>query len=273
MNSIRQRQRVGALVAAAATLLSLVAPGAAQAVDRWNTDPYQTGCARDVYTLSTRSVAGGQAFVKYSRTCGTNWVEYRGTRQTVSKRVMDSVTRRWTRTETDTLPWSYSMQVSAPGTTSIRAEVKIGSTTYSASCASTCSWTTSTSGTSSTKASAAVAWARGKVGSMDYSFACERFVENAYGTSGQYASAIAAYNALRRSVHTTRTGIPAGALVFSSQPQYDLGYGHVSIAVGDGTFIAGGMDVGGSTVTVRRTTGLPGGYLGWTEAPSSWPGR
>jgi hypothetical protein len=109
---------------------------------RWNTDPYSSGCAGNVYNLSARSVSGGTAYIMYSRTCGTNWIEYRGNSQTVSKRLKDSVTDRWTRTETDTLPWSYSMQVSAPGNTSIVAEVKVGSTTYTARCSTTCSWTT-----------------------------------------------------------------------------------------------------------------------------------
>ena len=123
----------------------------------------------------------------------------------------------------------------------------------------------------STKATRAVAWANSQVGSSSYYNLCERFVENAYGTSGRYASAIAAYRALQAAgqIETTRTGIPAGALVFSSYTAYDGGYGHVELSRGDGTFVSGGAD--GPSVKVY--TSLPAGYLGWAYAPSSWPGR
>lgn len=77
---------------------------------------------------------------------------------------------------------------------------------------------------------------------MAYPGLCELFVERAYGTSGRYASAIAAYRALRASgqIHTASTGIPAGALVFSENPAWDSGYGHVMLSRGDGTFVSGG---------------------------------
>ena len=105
-----------------------------------------------------------------------------------------------------------------------------------------------------------------------YSFACETFVENAYGTRGKYASAIAAFSALRAAgmMHYNSTGIPAGALVFSSNPKYDLGNGHVMLSVGNGQYISGGVSGSGGTVQI---IGLQSTYLGWSYAPSSWPGR
>lgn len=138
--------KIGAALALAVTFaaLAVVAPPAAHAVDYFNTDPHTTGCAGNVYNLNGKAVPGGTLTVRYSRTCSTNWIEYRGTRQTVSKRIKDSRRNQYTRTETDTGTWSYSMQVVAPGTTSVTAQATIGATTYTASCAASCSWSSST---------------------------------------------------------------------------------------------------------------------------------
>lgn len=135
---------VGAAALAMTAVLVPATPGQASA-SHYNTDPYKTGCSKSSYTLSTRAVSGGTASIKVSRNCGTNWIEYSGKKQTVSKRTKDHATNRWTRTEVDTLPWSYSYQSFAPGTTKLTAEVKIGSTTTTATCAATCSWKSSTS--------------------------------------------------------------------------------------------------------------------------------
>ncbi|MCL3836875.1 hypothetical protein M2889_03360 [Aeromicrobium sp. zg-Y1362] len=122
-------------------------------------------------------------------------------------------------------------------------------------------------------------WAKSKVGSNSYDFLCERFVENAYGTQGKFGSAIANYNAQKRAgrISTSRTNIPAGALVFSSNRAWDLGYGHVQISIGGNKFVSGGMgrNAAGRLVgpTVQIRTGLPSGYLGWSQAPGNWPGR
>ena len=72
--------------------------------------------------------------------------------------------------------------------------------------------------------------------------------------------------------------IPAGALVFSRNTKYDLGYGHVVIATGGGQYVSGGVSKSyGSRTTVQRLSSwnpAPGSeYLGWAYAPSSWPGR
>lgn len=131
----------------------------------------------------------------------------------------------------------------------------------------------------SSKSTKAVAWAKSKVGSYSYDFLCERFVENAYGTQGKYGSAIANYNAQKKAgrINTSRTNIPVGALVFSSVRAWDQGYGHVQISIGGGKFVSGGMgrNSAGRLVapTVQYRTGLPSGYLGWSHAPTSWPGR
>jgi len=123
----------------------------------------------------------------------------------------------------------------------------------------------------STREQRAVAWANSQVGSNAYYGLCERFVENAYGTSGRYASAIAAFYSLRDAgtMRYTSTGIPAGALVFSSVPAWDGGYGHVQISRGDGSFVSGGAN----GPSVKIFYGTPTGFLGWSMAPASWPGR
>jgi uncharacterized protein YraI len=120
----------------------------------------------------------------------------------------------------------------------------------------------------------AVDWANSMVGSQSYNFLCERFAENAYGTYGRYASAIAAFSALQSAgtMHYTSTGIPKGALVFSKSP-VDLGNGHVEISRGDGSFVSGGMSNPTVQVTYTPVPGRGGTFLGWSYAPSTWAGR
>lgn len=125
-----------------------------------------------------------------------------------------------------------------------------------------------------TRETKAVNWALSMIGSNDYKFLCGRFVANAYGKDRLgYNRAIDAYYALRNAGQMRYTTTPPkGALVFSKSSA-DLGNGHVQIAVGDGSFVSGGM----SNPTVQRTwrlaPGSGGTYLGWAPAPSSWPGR
>lgn len=131
-----------------------------------------------------------------------------------------------------------------------------------------------TSTSASSKASKAVTWANAQVKAKNtaYNGWCERFVENAYGTSGKYASALTAYNSLKKAgkINTSKTNIPAGALVFSRN-SYDQGYGHVILSLGNGKFA-------NPVATVRETTSPTGGisgatFLGWAHAPADWPGR
>lgn len=120
----------------------------------------------------------------------------------------------------------------------------------------------------------AIAWANSQIGSNAYVGLCQKFVENAYGTSGRYASAIAMYNAMKSAgvINTSSTNIPKGAIVFASYPAYDEGYGHAELSRGDGTFVSGGVSPAYGA-SVQAFSSLPAGYLGWCMAPSSWPGR
>ncbi|MFT4232294.1 MAG: SH3 domain-containing protein [Leucobacter sp.] len=126
----------------------------------------------------------------------------------------------------------------------------------------------------SSRESKAVSWAYTQINlkSTAYNGWCERFVENAYGTSLRYRSALIAFNSLKSAgkMSYSKTNIPAGALVFSRNP-YDGGDGHVILSLGKGKFA-------NPLSTVRETTSPTGGingatFLGWAPAPSNWPGR
>lgn len=129
---------------AVVTAMLAVADPATAAPSHFNTDPYTSGCAKNSYILSSRSVSGGTAYVHVSRTCGTNWISYAGKKQTTVKRTKDHATNKWTRTETDNTSRSWSMQSYAPGTTALTATIKISRTTWTASCSKACSWRSST---------------------------------------------------------------------------------------------------------------------------------
>lgn len=125
-----------------------------------------------------------------------------------------------------------------------------------------------------TRESKAVDFARTQLGSGSYAGLCERFVENSFGTSGQFYSATTAYNTLNRAGQIHRgTDAPAGALLFYSTPGQGPD-GHVSLSIGSGQSISSFGYVG-SGRPIRQVgildRGLP--YLGWAFAPSGWPGR
>jgi uncharacterized protein YraI len=111
----------------------------------------------------------------------------------------------------------------------------------------------------------ALNWLNAHAGSTAYNGLCELMVENAYGTSGQYPSALADYTAQKNAglIHTD-TNPPAGALVFYSGSDPSLG--HVEISNGDGRY----WTSDGTIHLVSFTWG--GTYYGWSYAPANWPG-
>lgn len=190
--SSKMFRAVGAVVlgSALAVVATLLAPSAQAAASHWNTDPYLTGCAKSSWTLSTRSVPGGTASIKVSNACSTNWLEYSGKKQSTTKTIKDHVTNKWTRNEVDNLPWSYSMQVYGPGTRPITATIKIGSTTTTANCSVSCTWTSVTT-TSPTPVStlynrsAAASWAKQNWNAdSKFSTDCTWFVSQALWAGG-----------------------------------------------------------------------------------------
>lgn len=146
--NIAPAKKIGLAASVALGLLVALLPvGSANAsAGHFNTDPYSTGCSKTAYTVTSAKVSGGTASIKYSRSCGTNWVEYRGNKQTTSKSGKDSKTNRWTRNEVDYQPWSYSMQSYAPGYTAYTGKIIVGKNVTTVSCASKCSWKTVTIG-------------------------------------------------------------------------------------------------------------------------------
>jgi uncharacterized protein YraI len=114
----------------------------------------------------------------------------------------------------------------------------------------------------------AVAWAVSRIGLGGYNGYCELFVENAYGTSGRYATALANRQAQAAAgrLSMDSANIPAGALVF-----YDNAvagpYGHVEIARGNGRFITSDNNVSDVSFSYGGT------FRGWAMPPDSWPGR
>jgi hypothetical protein len=126
------------------------------------------------------------------------------------------------------------------------------------------------------RAANAVAWgvSLANARSTSYPGLCEKFVENAYNTTGKYPTAIAAFNSLKAggAIHTTSTTIPIGALVFSEYVPWDGGSGHVELSEGNGRYVSGGASTSGA-VNVAEYDHLSTGFLGWAYAPASWPGR
>lgn len=83
----------------------------------------------------------------------------------------------------------------------------------------------------------ALAWARKKLGSQEYINLCQRFVENALGTQGNYPSAIDAWNSQQGQAQTDLRQMKPGDLIYFSANEGNQGYGHSGIYAGDGIFI------------------------------------
>ena len=115
----------------------------------------------------------------------------------------------------------------------------------------------------------AVMWAINAQGRTDYNWYCQMFVENAYGTTGQYASAIAASNSLNTG--GSLASAPIGSLVFFA-PAADNGYyGHVGLYIGQNTMINGRDTVRADNIATSSY--FSSRYTGWGYPPSSWPGH
>ncbi|WP_027932042.1 hypothetical protein [Amycolatopsis thermoflava] len=109
----------------------------------------------------------------------------------------------------------------------------------------------------------AIAWFKARIGSTAYQGYCEKAVENAYGTTGVWASANAHWNGASPK-HAGDRNPPLGAFVYwnISSP-----YGHVGISDGAGGFYA--TSVGGKIGHVTKAQGgysYYSNYRGWTPA-------
>ncbi|MET7667369.1 peptidase inhibitor family I36 protein [Micromonospora luteifusca] len=109
----------------------------------------------------------------------------------------------------------------------------------------------------------AVAFAKARLGHTDWNNECELFVERAYGTSGQFATARTHYLWQRDNgrIHTGSVP-PAGTAVFFTST---TSAGHVMLSIGGNSAISTGPTVY-QTSTFRDRSD----YLGWAYVPSGW---
>ena len=121
------------------------------------------------------------------------------------------------------------------------------------------------------RAGQALAWARNQMASNpNSSIQCEVFVEQAYGTHFPGNTAMEFFNTLRDQgqIHTNTDGIPAGALVFTSDPRFDFGQGHVMLSQGDGTYLTANYYTAPKIRVVPLNSNDPQDrFLGWAYAP------
>lgn len=107
----------------------------------------------------------------------------------------------------------------------------------------------------------AIEWMQQHKGDTGWEEYCEKAVENAYGTTGVWPSAIAHWNGAIAAgkAHKGNTNPPKGAFVYWNTSQY----GHVGIADGSGGFYSTSINgaIGHST-----TLSYFQNYLGWSDA-------
>ena len=106
-------------------------------------------------------------------------------------------------------------------------------------------------------AAGAVAWYKAHMGSTAWQSYCEKAAENAYGTTGVWASANAHWNGASPK-HTSGTP-PLGSFVYWNISAY----GHVGIADGSGGFYATSVN---GAIGHGSSTSYFSNYRGWTPA-------
>ncbi|GAA0512912.1 hypothetical protein A8924_6200 [Saccharopolyspora erythraea NRRL 2338] len=109
-------------------------------------------------------------------------------------------------------------------------------------------------------AEGAVEWFKSKQGDTSYEGLCEKAVENAWGTTGVWPSAIAHWQGAvdAGKAHEGDTNPPKGAFVYWNISQY----GHVGIADGNGGFYSSGID---GAIGHQDSLSYFGDYLGWSD--------
>jgi hypothetical protein len=120
------------------------------------------------------------------------------------------------------------------------------------------------------KPGAAVAWAKSQLGSRLWAYRCELFVEQAFGTSGQFRTAWAAAQRLGLRPSAVARA-PAGALLFFAPDAANDDFGHVGVSLGGGKMVSALNTV--QITNVSKSRYWSSLYRGWATAPSAWPGR
>jgi hypothetical protein len=107
----------------------------------------------------------------------------------------------------------------------------------------------------------AIQWMQNHAGNSGWEGLCEKAVENAYGTTGVWASAKAhwqgAINAGK--AHQGNWDAPRGAFVYWNTSQF----GHVGISDGNGGFYSSSI---GGAIGHRTNKNYFVNYLGWSNA-------
>jgi hypothetical protein len=120
------------------------------------------------------------------------------------------------------------------------------------------------------RAAQALAWARNQMATNPNStIQCMEFVEAAYGTKWPGYTAMDFFNNLRNAgqIHGD-TNPPAGALVFTSDPRFDYGQGHVMLSEGNGQYITANYYQNPKIREVPLNSNDPQDkFLGWAYAP------
>lgn len=120
------------------------------------------------------------------------------------------------------------------------------------------------------KQAIAASWALSQLGSKDFYNLCQRFIEQAYGTGGQFGSAAAAGKALFKTANPAEADV--GDLVFF-RPDASNGYaGHAAVYLGNGEM------VGATNAGVTRDNIFTNPYwknllVGFGDPPQGWQGR
>lgn len=126
------------------------------------------------------------------------------------------------------------------------------------------------------RAQQALAWARDQMATdpnrqeNGYPVQCEVFVEEAYNHAFRAGSAIELFNRLQGAgqIRTNTDSIPPGALVFTSDPRFDQGNGHVMLSQGDGTYLtANYVNAPHIRVVPLNSNDAQDKFLGWAYAP------
>jgi peptidoglycan DL-endopeptidase CwlO len=120
------------------------------------------------------------------------------------------------------------------------------------------------------KQALAASWALSQMGSRDYYMLCERFIENAYGTSGRYGSASQAGNALGWGTDEGQADV--GDLVFFKPDPSNGNYGHVGIYVGNGEMVSA-TNGGITRDNFQSNPYWKNLFVGFGDPPEQWSGR
>jgi cell wall-associated NlpC family hydrolase len=119
------------------------------------------------------------------------------------------------------------------------------------------------------KQSIAANWALSQLGSKDYYNLCQRFIEQAYGTGGQFGSAAAAGKALFKTANPAEAD--PGDLIFF-KPDASNGFaGHAAIYLGNGEMV--GATNGGITRDRIDSPYWSKLLVGFGDPPAAWKGR